>query len=319
VVDEDFPKALDYLNKSLKIGEESNYLPSIVLSNALLGLCQLTNLEFPKTLHYFEKAFKINVAANALWGISATKAWIAFCHVVEGKINIGYDTSNEAVSVANQSGDNYSKSHAYSVHGWSNYRKGYLEKAEEYFLKVAVIPEKDQYLGFTGFAFFGLGMYYFQTQEYEKSKKNYERAISLWQYGKCWPSWVNGFKLALALTKVMNNENVMKVNEIFKCYDDIKNNWCKAEVLRCVSEILLTLDNQHISEAEDWIKKAIETHKNYGMIWHLARDYALYAELFTRKNDLPKAREKLGKAIEIFKECGADGWVEKYEKELSAL
>lgn len=26
-----------------------------------------------------------------------------------------------------------------------------------------------------------------------------------------------------------------------------------------------------------------------------------------------------GKIIEILKECGADGWVEKYEKELAAL
>ena len=32
-----------------------------------------------------------------------------------------------------------------------------------------------------------------------------------------------------------------------------------------------------------------------------------------------KAKENLNKAIEILKECGADGWVEKYEKELSDL
>jgi hypothetical protein len=53
------------------------------------------------------------------------------------------------------------------------------------------------------------------------------------------------------------------------------------------------------------------------MRWNLARDYALYAELFKRKDDLPKAGENLSKTIDIFKECGADGWVEKYEKELA--
>jgi len=31
------------------------------------------------------------------------------------------------------------------------------------------------------------------------------------------------------------------------------------------------------------------------------------------------AKENLNKAIEILKECGADGWVEKYEKELAAI
>jgi len=41
--------------------------------------------------------------------------------------------------------------------------------------------------------------------------------------------------------------------------------------------------------------------------------------LFKRKGDLPKARERLNKGIEIFKECGADGWVERYEKELAPL
>ncbi len=55
------------------------------------------------------------------------------------------------------------------------------------------------------------------------------------------------------------------------------------------------------------------------MMWHLARDYALYAELFKRKEDFPEAKENLTKAIEIFKECGADGWVEKYDKELASL
>ncbi len=54
-------------------------------------------------------------------------------------------------------------------------------------------------------------------------------------------------------------------------------------------------------------------------MWNLARDYALYADLFKRKGDPPKAKEKLNKAIEIFTECGADGWVEKYEKELAEL
>jgi len=37
------------------------------------------------------------------------------------------------------------------------------------------------------------------------------------------------------------------------------------------------------------------------------------------KRDGLKAQENLGKAIEILKECGADGWVEKYEKELATL
>jgi hypothetical protein len=45
----------------------------------------------------------------------------------------------------------------------------------------------------------------------------------------------------------------------------------------------------------------------------------LYTELFKTKDDQLKVRKNLGKAIEVLKECGADGWMEKYEKELAEL
>lgn len=55
------------------------------------------------------------------------------------------------------------------------------------------------------------------------------------------------------------------------------------------------------------------------MIWHFGRDYALYSELFKRKGEQSKAKENLSKAITILKKCGAEGLVEKYEKELASL
>jgi hypothetical protein len=38
-----------------------------------------------------------------------------------------------------------------------------------------------------------------------------------------------------------------------------------------------------------------------------------------RKDDQSSAKENLSKAIEIFKECGADGWMRKAEEELTLL
>jgi len=86
-----------------------------------------------------------------------------------------------------------------------------------------------------------------------------------------------------------------------------------------IGEILLNIDDQHVSEAEEWITKAIEADSKNGMMWHLGRDYALYAEFFNRKGDQPKAKENLNKAIEILRECSADGWVKRTELELSKL
>jgi hypothetical protein len=88
---------------------------------------------------------------------------------------------------------------------------------------------------------------------------------------------------------------------------------------RYIGEILLNKDDKHISDAEHWFKEAIETDNRNGMRWFLAGDYALYAEIAKQKGDKLHTKQNLQKAIEIFKECGADGWVKKYQKDLAGL
>ena len=127
------------------------------------------------------------------------------------------------------------------------------------------------------------------------------------------------WKISIARSKVLSNDQDINLSEVFEYYENINVKAAKGWAARYIGEVLLNIDDQHISEAEDWVKKAIEADKRNGTMWSLGGDYALYAELFNRKGDLPKAKENLSKAIEIFRECGADGWVEKYKKELSAL
>ena len=67
------------------------------------------------------------------------------------------------------------------------------------------------------------------------------------------------------------------------------------------------------------LRNAEAEFKDMGMDYWLARTYAVYSELYSKEGDQTNAKENLNKAIEILKECGADGWVEKYEKELAAL
>jgi hypothetical protein len=117
----------------------------------------------------------------------------------------------------------------------------------------------------------------------------------------------------------MNKEKDVNLESL---YGHSRNNRIKAAegwIQRYIGEILLNIDDQHISEADHWIQKAIESDFKNRMMLHLGKDYALYADLFKRKGDRLKAQENLGKAIEILKKCGADGWVEKYEKELATL
>jgi len=61
-----------------------------------------------------------------------------------------------------------------------------------------------------------------------------------------------------------------------------------------------------------------QTRKN-GFRWHFAMDHACYADWFKKKGDIQGAKEQLTKAIDIFRECGADGWVTRTAKTLAEL
>lgn len=53
-----------------------------------------------------------------------------------------------------------------------------------------------------------------------------------------------------------------------------------------------------------------------GIPWNLGKDWSLYADWFRKKGDIQGAKEQLTKAIDYFRECGADGWVTRMEKSL---
>jgi tetratricopeptide (TPR) repeat protein len=317
-VNEDYLKAQEYFEKAIKIGEELNDLLTLVFANNNMGQCLSNNGEFEKALPWFEKALGINVMTNTQWGIVALKAnIIIFVYGRLGNIELAYQTSHEALRIANESGDIWSKGLANLALGYSYYLRGCLKEAEEHLLKAANFLQKNNQYVYAATANTYLSAIYLDTGEYGTSQKFSEKAISFFNHSSMGSSYIIWCKIYITLALVMNNEKDINLNEILKCYEDIKNKMIEGVALNHIGKILLNIDDQHFSEAEDWVKRSIETNQKYGMMWNLARDYALYAELFKRKGDFPKVKENLTEAIEIFKECGADGWVEKYERELA--
>jgi tetratricopeptide (TPR) repeat protein len=236
-----------------------------------------------------------------------------------GKIDLAYQVSNEALRIAEESGDIYSKALSHSAYGFSHYGKGFLEKAVKHLLKGAEFCKRVNNPLWDSIARYYLGDAYFDMGEYQESQNYYSEALSIFEQNNILPSFSNLFKIGSARAMIMNNEKDIDLESVYECHEKRTYRLLDGWMARYVAEILLNIDDQHVSEAEAWIKKAIEADRRNDMRWYLGRDYALYAELFKRKGDQPKARENLGNAIEILKECSADGWVEKYEKELAAL
>ena len=117
----------------------------------------------------------------------------------------------------------------------------------------------------------------------------------------------------------MSNEKDIDLESIYGYVEQNNLKEFDGQVRRYLAEILLNIDDQRLAEAEDWAGKAIDSDIQNGMKFRLGQDYVIYAEVFKRKGDQSKAKENLNHAIETFKECGADGWVEKYKKELAVM
>ena len=165
-----------------------------------------------------------------------------------------------------------------------------------------------------------MGENFIARGDYEKANFYFEKAKSLLVKSRSFfPSLINRWKVSIAKTKLLNNENDINLSEVFEVYNSNTIKIFQGWIAKDIGEMLLRIDGENRAEAENWIMKAAEANEQNGLRWHLARDYALYAEFFKRTGDFLKAREKLEKAIAIFKKCGADGWVAKYENGLASL
>jgi tetratricopeptide (TPR) repeat protein len=216
-------------------------------------------------------------------------------------------------------GDIYPKTWVYNSYGISCYLKGFLGEATEHLLKGAEFSEKINIFFQDAQAHDWLGEIYFEVGEYQNSQKHCNKAIRLKETGRLPHSWINLSRIGSERAKVMNYQKHIDLESLYRY--EAKNNIKLYEgwMRRSIGEILLNIDDHHLSEAEDWIRKAIEADLANSVIFQLAKDHALYADLLTRKGDKSKAKENLAQAIEIFKECGSDGWVKKYEEELASL
>ena len=306
MIEEDHPKASKQFEEALTISEETNDIITLVLANYFSGCMLSRNCEFEKALYCFEKAIDINVAANNLWGIATMKSNLCYwIYNRQGRIDLGYQTSHEALRIAEKSGDSYSKANACMCHGCSCFHKGFLKDAEEYSLKGKHMCERINHPRLNAMAQLTLGDTYFETGEYRKSMDYYNKASWLSEQNRYNPSFVNSLKIGAAAAKVLNNDKDIDLDTLYRYEAENKDKANEGRMQRYIGEILLNIDDRYLNEAEDWIRKAIEADDRNGMMWHLGRDYALYAELLKRKGDQSKAGKKLTKAIEILKVCGA--------------
>ena len=320
VVKEDYIEAVSFLEKGLKAAADTQDPITYILGGYFLGVTHGWSCEVEKSVKLLQQAIDLNMATNNIWGTAAIKSMLAVCYsYFWGKCDLGFRLSKEAIQLAEESGENYSRGMADGAHGFSFFAKGYLDDAEEYLLKSMEFCEKIRFPAWDGAAKFALADLYFEKRDFIKATAYFEKTSQGLEDARIIPSISNLAKIGLLRCKVADDERSINLETLFSYAINNRLKISEGFSRRWIGEILGQLDGTYLSEAESWINQAIEADRKNGMNFFLGRDYSSYANLLIRKGDRQKARENLGKAIETFQECGADGWVEKGERKLGEI
>ena len=320
-VEEDLLAAIQCYQEALTIAEEAKDLNILYMTSNWYGVALGFNCEFEKAMPNLKKAIEICVSVRNLSGAAIYKSNLAFlCYFLPGGVNLGFKISAEAVRIAKETGNTHPTGIAYTFYGQFLHGQGLFKEAEGYLLKADEFCGRSNTVVYLGWANVALGDNYIEMGNFVGAKGRYKRSIEVFEENQLYPSsWLALAKTGWAKAMVMNEEKDIDLESLFRLSRNIKIKAAEGWILRYIGEIVLNIDDQHTSEAENLVQKAIEADQRNGMMFHLGRDFALYAEFFKRKGNRSKAQEMLGKAIGTLKECGADGWVTKYEKELAAL
>jgi len=321
-IEEDFAKGIPYLRKVFDIASKEGDFVALYFGNYQLGSALCQDYQFEKSLECFKAMFDLSTMVNNLIGISNSKSAMAMNYCLMGKIDPALQVCKEALRAAEDSGDIHAKQPAYTIFGVSCYYKGHLDDAEKYLLEALVYHEKASIASWGGYAAAHLAWTYHDMGNYEKAKKHHQQCVSIIEDARFYPSWLNCHKLLVKNNRILNREpyiDIYKLEKLIKAHEKNRLAMSKSMESRCIGEIYLHIDDNHMSEAEAWIRRSIDFDAMHGIPWNLGKDHALYADWFKKKGDIQGAKEQLTKAIDFFKECGADGWVTRTEKTLAEL
>jgi class 3 adenylate cyclase/tetratricopeptide (TPR) repeat protein len=318
MAEEDLAESIQYLKKAIEVTEETGDFNTSVYAKYMLAADLAFNCDFEMAIQYFEMLLSLSMAMERTWTASIMKSNISvYAYDYHGMVAQGYQASEEALRIAEESGDIYSKAMAYVSHGISCYYKGLLEEAEQYLTPGINLTEKINMFSHNALAHQWLGHVYFDLGKYQRAQDHYSTAIYVREHSRQFPSSANLNRTALMRAKLLSGEKDINLELMYRYVRENRVRIYEGCMARYIGDILLHLDEGDLTAAEDWIGKAIEADNRNGMRCDLGRDYTLYGEFFKRKGESSKAKEFLEKAIGIFKECGADGWVRKTEESLS--
>ena len=317
-ITENYKAATAQLEQSLSLSDEISDAISRVLGNHYMGWNACWVCQFENAYEHFSKAIEINELFSSHWGVAAIKSCFGLVYYWNGRIDMAYEMCRDAIVIADKSGDGYSKAMAYTDYGIACYGKRYLEEALEH-LKIGIDYCKQiRYHLWHAIGHFNLAEIHMDIGALEASEIHYEKALLIMEKRTDHSSFLNLCQIGLQRVRAKKVPSSVNIDLFQRLRERNKAKLLEGYIYRYVGEILLCSDGEYLSEAANWIEKAIEADKNHEMKLNLGKDYALYADLFDRMDDRTQTKKMLSRAKDMFKQCGANGWVDYTDGKMTA-
>ncbi len=322
-VKEDIEGGRKSLLETVRLAEELQDGYALWTASFYLGsLYAVGEANMDKGLGFFTKCLDISTMINDKGMIAWLKSNIAlFVTYNQGYIKKAFEQTDQTLqdAIADNLTDIRSKGVAYYCHGHCCHGMGYFKEAEENLINAINLCQSSSLFNFQSYAIYCLGVVYIDTGRYELARRCFQDAQQLLKSHEYAPSVRLCCKTAEVLVELYLGNDRFDLRKVMHHHHEMKIAVFQRFASRHIGEMFLKIKNQQIHDPDDWFKQAIEIDRHYKLKWFLGHDYAQYAKFLKSRNSLPQAREKMNIAIDILKECGADGWVERYEKELAEI
>ena len=315
-----YDKAYQYLHQAIDMAKKAGDWLNFWYGNFYLGGTFCSECRYKEAIDCYNISLQLSETGNHLSGISAVKATMSALGLsFIGRIDTAYAMSEESVQAAEKCGDSHTRGMAYASHGSACFFKGDFERSRRFLTNAIYFCRRTGHLWWNPWAEFWLAHTYFFTQRYKEAIEFYTRTISTMNEMGRYHYWTPYHKLSLERAIQANCGTISPGFDPATCHRENKFKPNEGIIESTIADILIKIDPKFIPEAEASVRAAIAADERNQTKWYLGQDYAVYSAVCRIKGDVPMARAHLMRAIEIFRECGADGWVSKYDKQLEAI
>lgn len=160
---------------------------------------------------------------------------------------------------------------------------------------------------------------HYYSQRYTMAILFFKRAVATWTNTNQLQQWLPYLKISLERAIIADGGHPATDVDPIIYRQKNKNKMAAGIIDATIADILIHIDHTYIPKAETLIQSAIAADQRNNTKWCLGQDYAVYAEVCRARGDQAGVKNNLCKAMDIFRECGADGWVDFYENRLATL